>query len=960
VIETKRSVLAASIAAAFGGTLLLCSPFQAFAQQAQETQQLERVEITGSSIKRIDGESAAPVQVLKREDIERTGVTSVEQLMRSISSMVSSNSTAVSNASGATTGAISTISMRGLSAERTLILINGKRTAPYGSPSSSVAVDVDSIPIAAIERVEILKDGASAIYGSDAIAGVVNFILRKNYQGTEVSASYGAATKDGKGDVTKASLVTGFGDFDNDRYNFMLVGTYQKEGALYGRDRDFANSSIRLDKDNYSASSRSFPANISIPGFGVYNPAVDGTTGTGNCGQFGTYAPDINPDICLFDTAPFVALIPETERYGLQLSARFAISADQEIYVENGWTHKKVETIIQPSPIDSAFGIPFSMTTANPYYPTTFVQSITGGTTPTLNVRYRPFLIGNRDLTDTADAYRFVLGTKGLLAGWDYDANVLYTASQVKEVLNNGFFRINDDAYGPGIVPLLSGAVTDSSGNTLWVNPFGANSAAVEAAAKATNFVGTAFKTNTSLYGVQTKASKDIGQLPGGAIGLAIGAEFRRETYKLQSAAALSTGNISGYGGNFVPLDTARNAAGIFAEIAAPLTKQTELDGALRFDDYGATTNPISSSTISSTLGSLSSSPSGDTLSQSTIDSITNQSTGNASSFSKATGKLGLRQQISPALLARATLSTGFRAPALLDLYGPVQSGVSAVMDDPKNCQGTNSGNPDFCATQFNIYTGGNSRLKPEKSTSLTFGIVAEPTPGFSIGIDYFRTTVKDMIQILSSSFILQNEAQYSRYVQRGASGEIIAIDQRLENLGEAKINGVDVDARVGWNSRIGKVAVGWSATYMSRWDSQNPDGSYTSNVGTTSGSVSGYIPRLRHTTSATLTKDAWTISGQYNWQAGATDICGNLDQDDYGNCAAGTQHKTSDYETIDAQVEYAGFKNLRLAFGVRNLLDRDPPYVNGNGGAFQSGYDPTYVDPRGRYAYLTASYKFR
>ncbi len=968
----SRTVVAKSIALAFGGgMLLMSSPFSAMAQQAAETRQLEKVEVTGSSIKRIDGETAAPVQVLKRGDIERTGATNVEQLMRSISAMVSSNSTAVASAAGETSGGISTISMRGLTAERTLILINGKRTAPYGSPSSSVAVDVDSIPIAAIERVEILKDGASAIYGSDAIAGVVNFILRKDYQGVELSAGYGAATEDGKGDVTKASIVAGFGDISEDRFNILIVGNYQKEGALFGADRDFAKTSVRLDKNNFGGSSRSFPANILYntgavdsngdPIYTVGNPAVDLIGGNVNCGTYGVYVPDFNPDICLFDTGPYVGLIPKTERYGLQLAGRLAITAEHELYVDTSWTRKEVQTVIQPSPIDSGFGIPFTMTTANPYYPTDYITARTvGGATPDLDVRFRPFIIGNRDLTDTADAFRFVLGAKGVFAGWDYDTNVLYTTSQVKEVLNNGFFRIDDDASGPGIVPLINGLVTGSGGATLWVNPFGPSDAEATAAAKATNYTGQAFKTKTSLTGIQAKASREIGQLAGGPIGFAVGAELRRESYKLESAAALATGNISGYGGNFVPIDTARNVLGVFSEIVAPITKHTELNGALRYDRYAATNNPIDTGLVGSSLADLTSLPSHDALPQSVIDSIASQASGDAPAFSKTTGKIGLRQQVTPSLLARATLSTGFRAPALLDLYGPVQAGVSAVINDPANCQGANAGNPDFCATQFNVYSGGNSRLKPEKATSFTLGFVAEPTPGFSVGVDYFRTTVKDLIQVLSETYILENEGQYGSRVTRGPSGEIIAIDQRLENLGKVNISGVDLDARAAWSTGAGKFSVGWSATYMSRWESQNPDGTYTSDLGTTSGSVTGYIPRFRHTTSGTWAYSDWIVSGQYNWQSGATDICGNLLQDDFGNCPAGSGTKTSAYETIDAQVQYTGIKHLQLTAGVRNLLDRDPPYVNGSGGAFQAGYDPTYVDPRGRFLYVNVSYQFR
>jgi iron complex outermembrane receptor protein len=286
---------------------------------------------------------------------------------------------------------------------------------------------------------------------------------------------------------------------------------------------------------------------------------------------------------------------------------------------------------------------------------------------------------------------------------------------------------------------------------------------------------------------------------------------------------------------------------------------------------------------------------------------------------------------------------------------------VSPVVNDPRNCTGANVGNPDFCATQFNTYLGGNSQLKPEKSQSLTLGFVAEPIRNFSVGVDYFKTEVKDMIQTLSLTYILQNEAVYQSRVQRGPSGEIIAIDQRLENVGKVNLAGWDFDLR--WNfsaGDYGKVLLGWTGTYMSQWDSTNPDGSTTNNIGTTSGAILGYIPRFKHYTTATWLTGPWAFSGQYNWQSGGTDICGNLIQDDFGNCPAGTPAPTfGAYETFDVQVVYTGIKNLGLTLGVRNLFNHDPPYVNGSGGAFQAGYDPTYVDPRGRFAYFKVNYKF-
>lgn len=177
------------------GGLALGAPPLAYAQD-QTPQKLDRVEITGSSIRRVAGESALPVQVLKREDIQRTGAATVEQLLQTISAVSSSGGLTTSSTSGANTGGISAVSLRGLTSLRTLVLINGRRVAPYGIGFSndSVSVDVNSIPLAAIERVEVLKDGASSVYGSDAIAGVINFILRKDYKGAELSAEYGDTT----------------------------------------------------------------------------------------------------------------------------------------------------------------------------------------------------------------------------------------------------------------------------------------------------------------------------------------------------------------------------------------------------------------------------------------------------------------------------------------------------------------------------------------------------------------------------------------------------------------------------------------------------------------------------------------------------------------------------------------------------------------------------------------------
>src|ERR1700730_10767490 len=201
--ETKVVVLVSCLSLTAGVRPGIAADAAATADAATE-----EVMITGTSIKRINAETALPVQVLKQEDIARSGASSVEELMRQISSAGSAGSIGAAQETGTMTGAIATISLRGLRSERTLVLINGRRSAVYGGGSNGAngsSVDISSIPISAIERVEILKDGSSAIYGSDAIAGVVNFIMKKSFQGVEVTAEGGTPTHSGGGTEEKVS-----------------------------------------------------------------------------------------------------------------------------------------------------------------------------------------------------------------------------------------------------------------------------------------------------------------------------------------------------------------------------------------------------------------------------------------------------------------------------------------------------------------------------------------------------------------------------------------------------------------------------------------------------------------------------------------------------------------------------------------------------------------------------------
>ena len=402
---------------------------------AASNQTMEEVIVTGSSIKQINGETALPVQVMKREEIERTGATTVQELFQQISAASSSGNTVVAQATGTQTGAISTISLRGLGSARTLILIDGKRSAVYGGGSGGPAgssVDISAIPIAAIERVEILKDGASAIYGSDAIAGVVNFILRKNFQGVDISATGGTPTGHGGGQNELLSAYLGKGDLVEDRFNAAVGFNFGHYSSLLGSDRPFATR-YNPGYGNDVTSGFAFPANVAIPVTGTRNPLTPNCAPTLFDANFSSQ--------CRFDNSPYDSLQPEVTQYGLSLNGSLAVTGSSELYTQDTLSRVKTWTTVQPVPLsyqnpllpndpytaylanllatrypglkgvtagEGAFLLPPS----SPYYPTAFANQYKINGQP-LNLIYRDFANGSRLTEDTADSIRFVLGFKG-------------------------------------------------------------------------------------------------------------------------------------------------------------------------------------------------------------------------------------------------------------------------------------------------------------------------------------------------------------------------------------------------------------------------------------------------------------------------------------------------------------------------------------------------------------------
>jgi iron complex outermembrane recepter protein len=924
-----KVAVAAALAAGVGTAPVLAQ---------QSPQQKERIEVTGSSIKRIDAETALPVQIITHEDIERTGASTTEELLKTVTAVTTFGSILVSQANGTITTSQSTISLRALGSTRTLVLVNGRRVTVFGG-TNSTAVDVNSIPLAAIERIEVLKEGASSLYGSDAIAGVVNFILRKDFHGADVMLSYGAPTRSGGGAEKNITAFVGFGD--PERYNVTMGIGYKKIDEIMGSDRSFAHN-INVGQNNDLSSTIAFPGNILYgPNFArLASPAFP------NCGPTGIVSPFFNGNVnsgqaCRFENSPFLSVQPETENKFAMMNARLRLTSQMDAYFEGGFTRNEVRYHTQPVPIVENTQLPATnpyipfinnliatqyptlaaglrrfatlgdtlvlLPTTSPFYPRAFVASLGLPTDQPIAFRYRDFVQGLRFTEDAADTSRVLAGVKGTVGAWDFDSGLLYSESKAKSNLLSGY------PLTSAFLELLDTGV---------INPFGPTTdPAALAAAAAAQFRGTVYSSKTSMTSVDAKLSRELFQLAGGPVGIAVGGELREEKFVFDPSQAFQVGDIGGFGGNVLAIDRKRHVSSIYTEVAAPIFRSFEADLGVRYDNYqniGSTTNP----------------------------------------------KISFRWTPNQQLLFRGSVGSGFRAPSLTDLYQPQAASVTANGSrDPLRCPNPATGLPADCNNQFATITGGNPDLKPEKSLSRTLGFIFEPSHELSIGVDAFWIGLKDSITVggLSPAFILSSAAnaqQFSSFIVRGAPdgnasglGPIIGVLATTSNLFKQYVAGYDVNVlwRV-FKSGNRSVVLRLDGTYLSAFDQQNPDGSYTSGLDRALRAGGGVVPRWHHVASAVYTAGPWEGTLIQNYQKHYADQLSTFNP---------TPRDVGSYETFDAQLAYRGFRNVRLGLGVKNIMDRDPPYTNA-GGQFAAGYDITYADVRGRFVYGTINYQFR
>lgn len=887
----------------------------------------QRVEITGSSIKRVDAETALPVTVITREQIEKSGAITVQDLLHKVSASGAMFADTTQGAGYAQANA----NLRGLGANSTLVLLNGRRLAnfAFGNAGGAAAVDLNSIPFAALERVEVLRDGASAKYGSDAVAGVINFITRRNYTGGELSVRYGDTEAGVGGTESGFNIAFGLGDTAADRFNLLLTANVQKQKRIKAIDQQWYIRGLTEIPGSFPPTSgRAFPGRF-WEDFDTLSPGAyktDGTTDDPNISacdpdftvyqDFGIPTPNGTNTVksCRFIYAAALDNLPDKESGDIFARLSFNLSEDTELYAEASYGRSHSIGRIAPVPISNDAGkinpetgeYPhFAMPVTSPYFPRELLESL-GYTVPAtgmVDIMMRSVPLGNRINDNTNAQTRLVAGVRGVAGGWDYDAGLNW-ARATGNLEYRGYVH-----EGRFIEALATGGI----------NPFGPTDDG-DALLRSTLMEGPMRESTSTMTAFDAKASRDLMAMAGGQMALAVGVDLRREQADDRpiNDDYREGRHIGGEG--TVPLtEASRNVYAVFGELVMPFAKGFEAELSGRFDkysDFGNTFNPRGS----------------------------------------------IRWQPNKQLALRASAGTGFRAPTLWDVNAPPAfTNTANSLNDP-DCPLVTDPPQARCATQFTVRNSSDPNLKPEKSRQWSIGLVTDPLPWLNATLDYWQIEKKDQIGQVTGDAIMSDPDLYELYndrIIRGSDGYITYIDQPVENLGGLRTAGIDLSLRTRWNlGGMGRLGLEFDGTYLTKWEQQSGKGQPFVDYVDSAGDGGGIQP---------VPEFQYTLAGDWQWGSfgvrlenvfvkGWTESAGLV----AANVGAEVAHKVKDSSLWNVQMQYTGLKGFIFRLGVRNLFDQEPPFTAVSSyGSHAAGFAGSFTDPRGRFYYGSATYKF-
>jgi iron complex outermembrane receptor protein len=947
---------------------LLLLPGFAAAQEAAtppptagtETKSLDRVEVTGTRIKRAEVAGQVPVQVLSREDIDRSGLTSLGDLVQELTGAGSALNTKFNssgnfgfspNGDGVGAGSAQ-VDLRHLGPKRVLVLVDGIRWVNESSASGvGAATDLNTIPLAIVERIEILQDGASALYGSDAIAGVVNIITRRNFDGAQISTQYGQY---GKGDGATKNVDLAWG-WNTDRSNLFLGFSYVDQDAVLSRDRDqsqfpvpgtgltFASSATPTGRFVFTDPNTGETYSIT-PNAGATDPTYDPTQTT--CNRTDDYHCFTTAD--RFNFAQYNLVVTPSKRMGLFGQFRYNFNDNLQGYVKVLANRRESTNQAAPEPL--FFGP--AAGTGNPYADNIFIPA---------NQPYNPFgfdldsssnliLIGRRPIEggprvfeQTVDTQYLATGLNGVFGSdarsYNWDVNLAYSRNKADQI-NYGSYNIRNINIALG-----DPAVCAATAGCVPLNIFGGpGTITPEMLAYIQPIVRDQSENKLTL--VSANLTGDLFRLPAGMMSFAAGYEYRKYEGSYQPDPITVAGFYNGVPS--LPTAGSYDVNEVYTELNVPLYdngagRKFDLSLAGRYSNY-------------STFGG------------------------------EFTPKYGIRWQIADELTLRSTYAEGFRAPSIGELFGsaaradlqlqdPCSIGLSGAppTGDPANCAALGVPNGYTQAnSQISVTTGGNEDLDPERARSLTAGMVWSPrfatNTGWSEKLDleltFYRHDITGAIQAIDAQTQLNQcvatlDPIYCNGISRAATGDINGFSNRLTNLGSIKTSGWD--ANLFWTlpeTAAGRFKFAWQNTFVADYKAVGAAGQVQPRavgVEVTDSAIPDWT--------SNMVLD-WKLS---NWNASWTvrhisklrESCG--DAVDFPVCsdpAAGTNRlPATTYNDVQLGYKFDWMKGLQLTTGVNNVFDKDPPICLS---CSLNGYDAsTYDIPGGRFWYVRADLRF-
>jgi iron complex outermembrane receptor protein len=954
--------------------ILLPSLLAAASASAQEAKPddegLQEVVVTGSRIIQSSASSQQPLSIIDRGDIERTGLASIGDLLqqvtaggKALNAKFNSSGNFGYPADGGGIGAGSAqVDLRNLGSKRVLVLVDGIRWVNESSASGvSGAADLNTIPMSIIDRIEVLEDGASAIYGSDAIAGVVNIITRKTFEGVEVNAYHGEF--DLGGATTDASLTLGGA---GERFSGMFVASYYEQEGISSGEWDqssfpqplagIAAGSSGIPQGRFTFCDPARPAST----YGSCTTADDFYDLTLNNGTVtpvwnpanpsaGTYHNFDGPD--RFNYAPYNLLLTPSKRKAMFASMAYELTDDVKLNIKGLFNNRQSTNQAAPEPIfvgpftgSGGLADTISISALNPFNP--FGIDLNAASNLGFVTR-RPVEVGPRRFEQDVDTWYFNAGLEGAFGGdhrFHWDVNFVTSENSADQTFTNG--------YNIGKIKLALGdpAVCAASPGCTPLDLFGGQGRPFTQAM--IDYIRTTQidSSKQTLNLISANLTGDMFDIGDRTAGFAVGAEHRKYEGEFQPDPLRQTGESQDSFASPVAEDYDVNE--LYGEVSIPLLESLDISAAVRWSDY-------------STFGA------------------------------ETTGKLGFRWQPIEALALRATYSKGFRAPNLGELFGLTQFAATltdpcgptneVIVDDADGpnttpletacrAQGVTSGF-EQANTQITTFTGGNPDLQPEKSDSYTVGIVHDATWAESFSsrltfeLTYFNHEIESGIQARDLAALLDaclaaggTDATLCSPFTRGPSGNLNPPENFLDNLGSIETDGFDF--KIDWRSTDkswGALTVGLQSTFVNDYTATDTDGIVAQRTVGIEVSDSA-IPEMQINAQIGWEKADWEVSFGTRFIDSVKEYCGNALTRAVPGCN-GTPRET--FHSMDSVLyndlsagwgKAFGVEGLKLALSVNNIFGEDPPICYS---CSLNGYDAGTYDLPGTFWAVTARYGF-